>query len=49
MEPLEKGPDAPNTDKGTMWAVRTFDAWRDELNANSEMGQLILRSPMQKN
>ena len=22
-----------------MWAVRTFDAWRDERNANSEMGE----------
>ena len=39
MKALEKDPVAPNTDKSTMWAVRTFDAWRDERNANSEMGE----------
>ena len=39
LEYLEKGPVAPNTHKSTMWAVRTIDAWRDERNANSEMGE----------
>ena len=35
MDVLEKGPVAPNTDKSTLWAVRTFDTWR-ERNGNSQ-------------
>ena len=35
MEALEKGSVAPNTDKSTMWAVRTFEMWHNERNDNT--------------
>ena len=38
MIDLEKGPVVPNTEKSTVWALTTFNDWRNERNKRSATG-----------
>ena len=38
MTELEKGPVVPNTEKSTVWALRTFTDWRNKRNEQSATG-----------
>ena len=40
MTDLEKGPVVPNTEKRTVWALRTFNDWRNEKNKQSATGDI---------
>ena len=48
MTNLEKGPVMPNTETSTVWALRTFNDWRNERNKQLATGDICPLDSLEK-